>query len=87
MSEPTVPAQINDPLRLVIQDVLVENELLSWRDPDAQVSVVRDNLRAQFADLIQAIELQAKEALLDEQNRIEDRQEMIHQCFVLPSAD
>jgi hypothetical protein len=87
MSEPTVPAQINDPLRLVIQDVLVENELLSWRDPDAQVSVVRDNLRAQFADLIQAIELQAKEALLDEQNRIEDHQEMIHQCFVLPSAD
>ena len=87
MSEPTVPAQINDPLRLVIQDILVENELLSWRDPDAQVSVVRDNLRAQFADLIQAIEIQAKEALLDEQNRIEDHQEMIHQCFVLPSAD
>ena len=87
MSEPTVTASAIDPLRLLIENRLYEEKLLSVCDADAQVNVVEDYLQSAIETFFEAIDAAGQEALLDELNRQEDHREMVRQCFVLPSAN
>lgn len=87
MSNSNLQAATIDPIRLLIEDRLHDENLLSVMDAEAQINAVRQYLQAAIEIFFEAIDAAGQEALLDELHRVEDHQEMLRQCFTMPSAN